>query len=937
MAPQLTPEELAKYGAVAVPAPGTGRSTPPVPDLTPYGGVAAPAMNFALVNGQYVPVEPDEPNTFSTFMRKFNEQIDPWEIAKATYHAVESPAAVSQTLQNLGAAQGAVFDKAKAAYQRGDYASAARHGARYAVPMLGPPIDAAIDELERGRYAAGAGTLTGLGLRPVVPAAVAKVGAVAYPAVAHPAAVTAARAGQAGGLLNAQQQAAVRFGQARGIPLDAGTATGHPWIQGIQRVLGESLGGGYVSRRFKLGQAEDFARVGQELAAEAHPAPQSPESAGAGAASALQQVTRAEQRQFVREGRQVGGRVSPHATTPRGAGLAAREQPRVLAEQMRVEAGSAYGELGAIEADPQHVRVVQTAPEGSAAFKRIRRRMAQGTNTAHGPSLEELREMRAILDELDNSPWQPDRRVDDQPGVSSGSTYTYGTANASVYHDLKEFAPSATGTQMRADLAHTLATGEWNQVATSAWEVAKKRLAGEAGRPPLMLGPDVPILGRRVAIGLPVDISRLQAGLRPLYETLLAEHGVTPFVGGSQKGRALYALKTLMEADSVVPASVADAALSELKGFARVETAAARTPGQAIAAKVVSEFHPLVDQAVAAGGTRATAALERGRSATKAKVALLDTWEALRPEGARTYQQLTAADDANAGLLQQLQEVAPAEVRTLARAWFDRAIDKATTKGGVVDAGKVRAQWERLGPTTKELLFGQDAAAIDAWIARGEAAADAALSLAKEPVGAFRQLTLPADSGIARLRQVVARTPQVAREIGRAWIEDELRTATAQGGFDRAKRLRAAWDNLGPETKKILFPDADHRAALGHFFTLADMAALEINPIRSAITGTQAAEAAALVMNPLGTIPYSLGATGMAKVLYSPAGARAFAALVDTFSKPTSSGARAAAVSTFVAVARRQGLAVPAVGDVLRAAENARQKPAQAGGGPSSP
>src|SRR5205814_8718588 len=96
-------------------------------------------------------------------------------------------------------------------------------------------------------------------------------------------------------------------------------------------------------------------------------------------------------------------------------------------------------------------------------------------------------------------------------------------------------------------------------------------------------------------------------------------------------------------------------------------------------------------------------------------------------------------------------------------------------------------------------------------------------------------LVAPKDSAIQHLRRVQEMAPAEIPKIGRAYLEDLLSMATAEGGFDRAARLQAEWQKLGPETKRILFPDLAHRAQLDHFFLLAKRLSDNPNPSGTAV------------------------------------------------------------------------------------------------------
>ena len=224
-------------------------------------------------------------------------------------------------------------------------------------------------------------------------------------------------------------------------------------------------------------------------------------------------------------------------------------------------------------------------------------------------------------------------------------------------------------------------------------------------------------------------------------------------------------LKAIMESPDYMPASIIDVDLSQIKSIVReAALPGLRSRSQGLAAAAVKELDAAVQQAVAQGGAKASAALTAGRSATLAKY-------------------------------------------------------------GVAESFK---------------------------------------KLTDEPVQVFNRATWKKDAGIAELRRLAKIAPAEMPKIGRAYLDGLLDRAGHQGAFDvtRAKGLYSDWQNLGPETKKLLFPDASHRAALDRFFTLAEQIGRNPNPSGTARQMT--------AFNLMSTVPmYAL-----AKILYSPASVR---------------------------------------------------------------
>lgn len=296
---------------------------------------------------------------------------------------------------------------------------------------------------------------------------------------------------------------------------------------------------------------------------------------------------------------------------------------------------------------------------------------------------------------------------------------------------------------------------------------------------------------------LPVNVAAAKASLKPLYDSLLRESQLTTLQGG--KARTLVALDRLMTGPDTAPLSTVDAALGDLKAMARTaDMPELRTQGQATAAQAVQQLEAEVMAAARRGGPDVVDALTRGRQATVGK-----------------YQ--TAA---------------------------------------------VRDQ------------------------------------LSGEPAQIYAQLAAGKDVGLEKLRAVARETPDQIPIIGRAFMEDLLQKATAEGGFGRAQGLWADWQRMGPETKAVLFPDRGLRNDLNNFFLLAKKAAENPNPSGTAGTLT--------MLNVASTVPmYAL-----AKLFYSRRGVQL---LTRGLSIPVGNKAASAAWQAQLAnlVGRDAGMPVP--------------------------
>lgn len=141
-------------------------------------------------------------------------------------------------------------------------------------------------------------------------------------------------------------------------------------------------------------------------------------------------------------------------------------------------------------------------------------------------------------------------------------------------------------------------------------------------------------------------------------------------------------------------------------------------------------------------------------------------------------------------------------------------------------------------------------------------AADVLKQIWEEPVQAFEQMVYSRDAGLGQLRKIQELAPSEMPKVGRAFLDDLLDKATAEGGFDRAKGLASQWQNMGPGTKAILFGDRAHIKSLDQFFLLAKKIGENPNPSGTARVATAFNVASGAMGYPL------------AKLFYSPAGVR---------------------------------------------------------------
>lgn len=214
----------------------------------------------------------------SGFLREAWQNYNPMEGLKAIYE--HGSIEVAKSIPRSSAH---VFEKGMEAYKQGRYVEALRHTVNWLIPIIGPGTDRAGDLMDEGRYSEGTGATFGIGLGVVSPTAVARL----KPSFRTP---------RLPSRLNPVEAGAVQFGRDRGIPLDAGTATGNRLVRDVQSVVQNQPGGAGFAQRARQSQSDAIARVGSDLAGEIQPRNRasgpvrsmSPEDAGATARSRIQ-------------------------------------------------------------------------------------------------------------------------------------------------------------------------------------------------------------------------------------------------------------------------------------------------------------------------------------------------------------------------------------------------------------------------------------------------------------------------------------------------------------------------------------------------------------------------------------------------------------------------------------------------------------------------
>jgi len=189
---------------------------------------------------------------------------------QALIHTVAHPI---DTIQGIGAAQDAVRLKAQEALKRGDYVEAARHALNYAIPMVGPALDARGDQAQSGDVSGALGGTTSMALQLAAPELL-KGSIPLTPRIAK---------------TTPQVNAALDYVESKGAAPNAAARTDNLYVKNIQKAvdttpLGAAVAHGAAKQTTAALQAEADA-----LATRAHAQPIVPEQAGEGVSTSLRQ------------------------------------------------------------------------------------------------------------------------------------------------------------------------------------------------------------------------------------------------------------------------------------------------------------------------------------------------------------------------------------------------------------------------------------------------------------------------------------------------------------------------------------------------------------------------------------------------------------------------------------------------------------------------
>lgn len=506
----------------------------------------------------------------------------------------------------------------------------------------------------------------------------------------------AARNAVMGGVQHTPEMArAVEFGSRQGVPIDAATATGRDSVANLQKRVGDSIGGGRTAERFRAAQGDRLRGVGEQLAAQVSPTPVTPEAAGRAMRDGVTGVVRSERAKQraaysrldeIAQAAPLDVVAAPAAKAAAGLSEDQAFLLRWLAddlEEISYQAGgstkasrdAAYEAAGAVDEAGKRGMVFNPRVAGTPIQSML---AAAGIN---GSRAEQAAKLRAVLQGRSKNP----KALAVVDALAAG-------------WDGQRFDPDLVPDDL------LLAAGLRRRDIVNPASMPAMDVPGAARFFPEFGDAPVASAAATTQVPLAVDVAAAKQSLAPYLEELQTAAKYGPL--GKSQAAAARALDALINGPDQVPAMEVERLLGALKGIVRGDDALTRTRGAGIASKAIDDLDLLVRMRLdAEDGARE--ALEAGRAATKAKHSAADVVRLLRKGDVRAYRQLTSEGDTNIDVLRQVAKLAPGEVPKLGRAHLDRLLSRVTRDGGF-NFNRVQgmvAEWAKLGPETRKLLF----------------------------------------------------------------------------------------------------------------------------------------------------------------------------------------------------------------------------------------
>jgi hypothetical protein len=206
------------------------------------------------------------------------------------------------------------------------------------------------------------------------------------------------------------------------------------------------------------------------------------------------------------------------------------------------------------------------------------------------------------------------------------------------------------------------------------------------------------------AFETPVNLQPVRDSLKPVYDDL--ERSLPE--GRRANSPAFRAMSQVMQSDAThMNAMDFDKFLSAVKAMSRDgKSELLSSKSQGIARQVIAAGESEFKQAMRTAGPDTIDKLTKARNAVKAYYGTDELLNSLRAEPAALFKNLVSGGDVTLDTLKELRAVAPAEVKVVGRTALEGILEKGTAEGGLSRTAGMMADWQRMGPETKNLLYG---------------------------------------------------------------------------------------------------------------------------------------------------------------------------------------------------------------------------------------
>lgn len=649
--------------------------------------------------------------------KNFWGQVNPLVPSDTVSHAIHHPIDTAvAAVKGYGEQNGKILQRAEDSYKAGDYSGAAAHGLHYilnGVPGVGAALDEAGDQAKNGDIGGAVGKTLGLATNLIAGAKAPELaGKLADVMPQYADAIK-------GRVIPPPATPEGAFAAAHDIPVPASVNSGNKFTSAVESHLANSMGSSGVMAKAADASKEALARTGSEIADQVAPLA-TPETAGeslqAGAEArqaAIPEAQAAQDAALAQKGQEVAQAVSSTAATPETAGAGTASALQATEKAHGAAANDAYSRLREIENDPANLKQVQVGTKENPELDKL-------ANTLTGKGITDLspEDAQKVRNVAKNFGVNPDATPVTQDLALPVDMRPVKTSLQPVYDELKRTMPIAQQQASRGLKAiENIINGD-DHVSASTADTnlgAVKAIEREAPN-------DKTTFLARKAID----------AFSPAVDAAISGAG-TDATDALAQGRALtkakYATRDTFEQLPTEPVQIyrtltapGDANISLLRDVK------AKAP-QSIPAVGRAMVQGLMDEAQSSGVSRAASAWDKIGDATKLellgtpdKVAMVDKYfetakdlgsspipagsiapgPAVPGEPVRAYSRLVQDKDVAIQALRDAAQTTPEAVPQIARAKLQEIINMATEQG---KPGTAASSWQKLGPSTKEILY----------------------------------------------------------------------------------------------------------------------------------------------------------------------------------------------------------------------------------------